>query len=116
MVPVAGESGVGQASDDARLVGAWRRPDGGYVLTIKSVDDHGVVDASYFNPKSIHVAQARVTRDAATPGVVVELRDVNYPGSTYRLAYDPVADCLRGTYFQAVDKATFNVLFERVQP
>lgn len=114
--PLQGATEIQQAAPDSRLVGSWRRPDGGYVLKITSVDDHGVVDAAYFNPNPIHVGQARATRDASATQVLVELRDVNYPGSTYRLVYDPAADCLLGTYFQAVTRETFEVLFERVQP
>jgi hypothetical protein len=45
----------------------------------------------------------------------VELRDVNYPGSTYTLQYDPALDCLKGTYFQAMQKETYLVEFMRVK-
>ena len=43
----------------------------------------------------------------------VELRDVNYPGSTYRLIYDGGRDVLTGTYFQALQQQTFEVEFVR---
>ena len=43
----------------------------------------------------------------------VELRDVNYPGSTYTLQYDAASDRLMGTYFQAVAKQTFRIEFAR---
>ena len=43
----------------------------------------------------------------------VELRDVNYPGSTYTLAYIPDRDILAGYYYQAVQGQTFEVVFER---
>ena len=45
--------------------------------------------------------------------VFVELRDVNYPGSTYTLNYDPATDRLEGLYFQAVQQQNFKVLFIR---
>jgi hypothetical protein len=45
--------------------------------------------------------------------VFVELRDVNYPGSTYTLIYDPEQDRLNGYYYQAVQKVTFDVVFIR---
>jgi hypothetical protein len=45
--------------------------------------------------------------------VFVELRDVNYPGSTYTLQYDAASDRLMGTYFQAVAKQTFRIEFAR---
>jgi len=38
--------------------------------------------------------------------VFIELRDVNYPGSTYSLTYEPASDQLKGIYYQAVDTAT----------
>ena len=46
----------------------------------------------------------------------IELRDLNYPGSTYPLAYDPTNDLLQGDYFQAALKQTFDVFFTRAQP
>jgi hypothetical protein len=48
--------------------------------------------------------------------VFVELRDVNYPGSIYQLTYDPAADRLRGTYFQAALRETYDVEFTRLKP
>ena len=35
--------------------------------------------AGYFNPKSIHVAQAEASREGNAVKVFIELRDVNYP-------------------------------------
>ena len=66
--------------DFQKLTGRWRRPDGGYVVEIKSVAPDGSMDAAYFNPKSIHVAKAEASRDADATRVFIELRDVNYPG------------------------------------
>lgn len=45
--------------------------------------------------------------------VFVELRDVNYPGSTYTLTYDPANDLLAGLYYQAVERQRFDVMFAR---
>ena len=45
--------------------------------------------------------------------VFVELRDVNYPGSTYTLSYEPATDRLKGIYFQAVQQQQFEVEFVR---
>ena len=95
------------------IAGRWRRSDGGYVLEIKSVTDAGAIDAAYFNPRPIHVANAQASSDAAIIKVFVELRDVNYPGSTYTLAYDAASDELRGIYYQAVQKENFDVVFVR---
>src|SRR4029077_4172261 len=33
-----------------RLKGRWQRPDGGYIVEVRSVDDTGRMDAAYFNP------------------------------------------------------------------
>src|ERR1035441_6979673 len=38
----------------AKLVGKWERPDGGYILEIKSVDPSGKLYAGYFNPDPIN--------------------------------------------------------------
>ena len=45
--------------------------------------------------------------------VFVELRDTNYLGSTYTLAYNPSTDSLVGIYFQATLKQQFEVEFKR---
>ena len=52
---------------------------------------------------------------AGTIILFVELRDVNYPGSNYSLQYDKVTDRLKGKYFQAVERRTFNVEFMRAR-
>jgi hypothetical protein len=96
-----------------KLVGRWFRPDGGYVLEIRAVDDGGRLDAAYFNPNPIHVARAEASREGAVAKVFIELRDVNYPGSTYTLAYDLGTDRLAGNYFQALLRENFDVVFVR---
>src|SRR5262249_18958477 len=96
-----------------KLKGKWLRPDGGYVLEIRSVEDTGTIDAAYFNPNPIHVARAYALKDGAATKVFVELRDINYPGSNYTLTYDPAVDRLAGLYFQAIMKETFEVVFVR---
>jgi hypothetical protein len=98
-----------------KLKGRWVRPDGGYVLEIRAVDARGTMDAAYRNPRPINVARAQATRNGATLKLVVELNAPNYPGSTYTLAYDPKGDQLRGTYFQAVMRQTFDVVFIRMK-
>lgn len=98
-----------------KLTGRWQRPDGGYVLGIKSIADSGAMDAGYFNPKSIRVAKAEASRDGDAMNVFVELRDVNYPGSTYTLTYDPASDQLKGAYYQAAEKQRFEVAFVRIK-
>jgi hypothetical protein len=97
------------------LEGRWVRPDGGYVLALGEVTKEGSVKASYFNPRLINVSRAEVRRVAGALTVVVELRDINYPGSTYTLRYDPASDRLKGAYFQAVEKQTYVVEFVRAK-
>jgi hypothetical protein len=103
------------AGEFQKLKGRWRRPDGGYIMAINSIADSGVMDAAYFNPYPIHVGNAVASRDGGVTKVFVELRDLNYPGSTYTLAYDPSSDQLQGIYYQAVEQQRFQVRFERMK-
>ena len=96
-----------------RLVGRWLRPDGGYILQIRRGHANGHLDAAYLNPRPINVARAKWQRKDGTLQVFVELRDVNYPGSTYTLDYVLEQDRLVGAYFQAVQQQTFDVEFVR---
>ncbi len=73
------------------------------------------MDAGYFNPRSVRVAKADALRDGDELKVFVELRDVNYPGSTCTLAYDPASDQLKGIYYQAVEHQRFSVAFVRIK-
>jgi hypothetical protein len=97
----------------APLPGRWVRPDGGYVITIKSVDPSGKLDASYANPSPLPFYTAMATGDGATLKVFFELRAGGYNGSTYKLSYDAAGDQLKGTYYQAVARQTFEVFFVR---
>jgi hypothetical protein len=97
-----------------KLTGRWQRPDGGYILEVRSVEPGGRMDAAYFNPQPINVSKAEALQGGGTVGIFIELRDVNYPGSTYTLTYDPANDSLKGIYFQAALKQTFDVYFIRL--
>jgi hypothetical protein len=97
------------------LVGRWLRPDGGYILEIRSTSSDGKLDVSYLNPNPIHVAKAAWVVKEGKHYVLVELQDDNYPGSTYGLEYIQSQDRLSGTYFQAVEKNTYDVEFVREQ-
>ncbi len=78
------EAAVAQARADAptaqseaafgALPGRWVRPDGGYVITIKSVDASGRIDASYANPNPLPFARAEATRDGKMVKLFFELR------------------------------------------
>jgi len=47
--------------------------------------------------------------------VVVELRDVNYPGSTYTLNFNRAENSMTGNYYQAVEGTNFDVAFVLVR-
>jgi uncharacterized protein (DUF2147 family) len=96
-----------------RLTGAWVRPDGGYVIVIKSVGPGGELQAMYFNPNPLPFAKAQATREGGAIRAQFELRAGGYNGSTYELRYDPATDRLTGTYYQAVAKQSFEVQFAR---
>jgi len=98
-----------------RLVGRWLRPDGGYVLEIRRAQSDGRLEAAYLNPRPIHVARAEWHREGGGLRVFIELRDVNYPGSTYTLSFSPEQDRLVGAYFQAAQQQTFDVEFVRLK-
>jgi hypothetical protein len=97
------------------LKGRWVRPDGGYVIVIKSVDPSGKIDATYLNPNPINVAKAEVSREGGALRAFLELRGAGYPGSTYTLTYEPRSDSLIGVYFQAVMQRKFDVVFQRAK-
>ena len=97
------------------LKGRWLRPDGGYVLEIREIDGSGKMAAAYFNPRPIKVSQAEASQEGTTTKVFIELRDTNYPGSTYTLTYDPPSDQLKGVYFQATLQQSFDVVFVRLK-
>jgi hypothetical protein len=97
------------------LQGRWVRPDGGYTISIKSVDANGRLDAAYANPNPLPFAIAEATRDGETIKIFLELRAGGYNGSTYALTYDPISDTLKGVYFQAVAQQKFDVYFARAE-
>lgn len=98
-----------------KLKGRWERPDGGYVIEVRSADAEGRLEAGYFNPAPIKVAQARAYQEGGVTKVFVELRDENYPGCTYKLTYDAQSDQLFGQYFQATMQQTYDVTFGRLK-
>ncbi|MBI5383394.1 MAG: hypothetical protein HZA90_01765 [Verrucomicrobia bacterium] len=98
-----------------KLLGQWVRPDGGYVLEIKNVDDQGRMQAAYLNPRPINVSRAEAKTDAGATKIFVELRDTGYPGCTYNLLFDPASDTLVGTYFQAAMQQEYSIMFERLK-
>jgi len=113
-------SGVSDPAKEAKvdlekIVGRWLRPDGGYIIEIRSIGANGRMDAGYFNPNPINVSLAEASHRGDAVRVFVELKDVGYPGSSYTLTYDPQRDLLSGTYFQAALNQTFDVIFVRTK-
>ena len=95
------------------LLDEWVRPDGGYVLSVTGIAEDGTATVGYFNPSPINVGHAEARLEGDIPGLFVEMQDKNYPGSTYTLAYDAGGDRLVGVYFQAVQRASYDVVFVR---
>jgi hypothetical protein len=95
-----------------KLHGRWLRPDGGYVIEVRSVEPGGRLEVYYFNPRQINVSKAEWRRENGL-NVFVELRDQNYPGATYKLRYVPETDQLAGEYYQPAYQQTFDVYFIR---
>jgi hypothetical protein len=103
------------SADLQALIGKWVRPDGGYVISVRSVDPDGRVDAGYFNPRPIHVSRAEASAEGKAVKLFIELQAAGYPGSTYELTYDPGTDSLVGIYFQAAMQQRFEVVFVRTE-
>jgi hypothetical protein len=109
--PSAGETAVKGAF--GVLPGRWVRVQGGYVITINSVDAEGRIDASYANPRPLPFHKALVTRDGSGLELIFELRAPGYDGSTYTLRYDAANDRLTGVFDQVVARQKFDVVFVR---
>lgn len=99
--------------DKSLLVGDWIRTDASYLIKIRSINDDGILEAQYFNPKPINVESANWGESYGNLKVTIVLRDVNYPGSRYTLNYLQDRDILAGDYFQAVQGLNFYVEFVR---
>jgi hypothetical protein len=106
---------VPSTSDFGVLHGRWVRPDGGYVISVKAVDAGGKLDASYANPNALPFSKAEASWDGGALKVFLELRAGGYNGSTYTLTYDPANDVLKGVFYQAVAKQSFDVFFVRAK-
>lgn len=102
-----------EVPDKNLLVGDWIRTDASYLIKIRSINENGILEAQYFNPKPINVGSANWEESYGSLKVIVELQDVNYPGSKYTLNYLPDRDILAGDYFQAVEGLNFYVEFVR---
>jgi hypothetical protein len=111
--PSETHSGNKKVADKNVLVGNWFRTDADYRIQISKINEEGTVVANYFNPNPINVGKADWEESYGYLKIIIELRDVNYPGSTYTLSYLPDRDILAGDYYQAVEGLTFYVEFAR---
>lgn len=116
MPAIAADNSVTEdGPDPTKLVGRWQRTDGGYILQLSEPALQGQLQAEYFNPKPINVAQAEWKHQDGYLGAFVKLQAPNYPGSTYTLAYDSSKDLLVGIYYHAGLQQQFRVEFERIK-
>jgi hypothetical protein len=99
--------------DKSLLVGDWIRTDASYLIKIRSINDDGILETQYFNPKPINVESANLEESYGNLHITIVLRDVNYPGSRYTLNYLQDRDILAGDYYQAVQGLNFYVEFVR---
>ena len=95
------------------IIGEWVRPDGGYIVRVRNVNPDGSIDAGYFNPGKINIAEANVSLWKGMVKLFIKLQDKGYPGSTYTLYYYPEKDALAGFYYQAAVGQTYEVVFFR---
>ncbi len=101
-------------ADRQKLLGRWERMDNPpYTIEVRLVKPDGVTDARYFNPRPINVAEAFTVGKGGQLALFVKMQDVGYDGSTYTLVYDKDQDLLVGEYFQATQRQTYEVAFQR---
>jgi hypothetical protein len=96
-----------------KLTGSWLRSDGPYSISISNVEPEGKLEAAYFNPNPINVGRSEWGMQDKKLLLYVEMDDVNYKGSNYRLTYIEKSDQLVGYYFQAGTNQTYDVSFSK---
>ncbi len=101
-----------RSPDMLALQGRWIRTDAPYVIELRNAKD-GSFQAAYFNPKQIHVGKTEVAEMDGFLQIMIELQDVNYPGSTYVLRYNRAQDVLQGIYFHPASQQSYEVDFVR---
>ncbi len=95
------------------LKGEWLRTDGNYRIRVNTIGEDNKVSVEYFNPKSIHIAEAAVSTQKGLLKLDIKFQDTGYEGSTYKLYYYAEKDALAGFYYQAVLDRTYKVIFFR---
>ena len=113
LFPQNAETASAEKPDFKVIIGEWVRPDGGYIVRVRDVNPDGSVDAGYFNPGKINIAEANVSIWKGLVKLFIKLQDKGYPGSTYTLYYYPGKDALAGFYYQAAIGQTYEVVFFR---
>ena len=104
---------VGKTSPDMLAIqGRWIRTDAPYVIELRHAQG-GSFQALYFNPKPINVGKTEAAEQGGFVQVMIELQDVNYPGSTYVLRYNRAQDVLQGIYFHPDSQQSYEVQFAR---
>ena len=63
-----------------KLKGKWLRPDGGYILEIRSATAEGKLEAGYFNPGPINVGSCRVAAQGWQPSGLRRVARCELPG------------------------------------
>jgi len=112
-------SGTGQAQNIGiyspellAMQGRWVRTDAPYIIELRQNQSHKL-QASYFNPRPIHVEETETAKKDGLQYVMIKLQDVNYEGSIYLLNYNREQDTLQGIYLHGGSGQRFQVSFSR---
>ena len=112
-------SGTGQAQNLGiyspellAMQGRWVRNDAPYIIELRQNQSHKL-QASYFNPRPIHVEETETAKKDGLQYVMIKLQDVNYEGSVYLLNYNREQDTLQGIYLHGGSGQRFQVSFSR---
>lgn len=104
----------GDVAVSEKLTGKWLRSDGVYTLEIKSVNENGMLDVTYFNPNPVELGRTEWIIQKNVLHVLIELQGP-YGKSNYQLVYDEKKKTLYGTFYQAVAQETYKVDFNKVK-
>jgi hypothetical protein len=103
---------IAKIPDKGDFFGQWLRQDGTYKLALSRAKGGGVT-AKYMNPNPINVESALFSQDDDLLVLTIVLRDEGYPGSTYRLHFDPAYRILVGDYLMPQSGQRHQVYFIR---
>lgn len=97
------------------LIGEWSASGTPKVIKIANALDNGKLDIKYFDPKDINISKASWLKTGTHLSILIELEDINYPLSSFKLNYLPDRDVLNGDFFDVAQNSTFPVEFVRIQ-